>query len=60
MTPSECSPVHVWRSVAGEGHAVDYLRWLAAMWEQYRATNIINDIADARADFPGWLAGKFN
>lgn len=47
------SPYHIWLSATGGGLMVEYLRWLAAMWEQFVAL-------EGDEDFEPWLAAKFN
>ena len=70
------SYVHIWRAATGGGRPVDYLRWLAAMWEHYRtathdgltlearlAGSDVNPRCIAshmREPFKEWLVGKFN
>lgn len=46
------SRVHIWKAATGGGLPVDYLRWLAAMWEQYLCH-------DGPESFDDWLVAKF-
>jgi hypothetical protein len=54
--------VNIWFDLTGGGKPVEYLRWLAAMWEQYavwyRAEG--DHRQPPRDQFDEWLVGRLN
>lgn len=67
-TSTTISRAHVWRQASGGGLPVDFLNWLAAMWEQFDAEmreelygfHVYFSIEDRRAHFDDWLLGRMN
>jgi hypothetical protein len=49
----DISPVHIWRATTGGGLPVDYLRWLSAMFEQFRYATPEGRHLAARLDHAG-------
>lgn len=51
------SRVQIWIKATGGGLPVDYLRWLSALWEQYRHDALASA---TREGFDQWLVARFS
>jgi hypothetical protein len=54
--------VCMWRNLTGGGLPVDYLCWLAAMWEQFVDWYAVDGdhYRDRMGQFDDWLIGRIN